>query len=63
MRFLSIPKIEIEVERVFLNYILTFKTATTRTLEAIPQNELEHAFESLFNRCNKCIEPRGEYFE
>ncbi|KAG5334867.1 MOS1T transposase, partial [Acromyrmex charruanus] len=32
-------------------------------LEAIPQTELEHAFESLLNRCNNCIEARGEYFE
>ena len=32
-------------------------------LNAIPQNELKHAFESLFNRYNKCIETRGEYFE
>ena len=39
------------------------KTTTTRALESISQNELEHAFESLLNRCNKCIETRGEYFE
>ena len=46
----------------FFNDISAIKTAITRTLEAIPQNELQHAFESLFNRCNKYIETR-EYFE
>ena len=39
----------------FFNDISIIKTATTRALEAIPQNELKHAFESLLNRCNKCI--------
>ena len=48
---------------VFYNNTSTIKTATTRALEATPQNELEHAFESLFNRCNKCIETGEEYFE
>ena len=48
---------------MFFNDIPTIKTATTQALEAIPQNELEQAFESLCNRCNKCIETEGEYFE
>ena len=48
---------------MFFNDISTIKTVTTLALEAIPQNELEHAFESLLNRCNKCIETREEDFE
>ena len=58
MRFLSIPKIE----RIFLNDISTIKTATTEGLEVIPQNALEHAFESVLYPCNKCIET-GEFFK
>ena len=42
---------------------MTFRPASTQALEAIPQTELEHAFESLLNRCNKCIEVREEYFK
>ena len=51
-----------KLEECFFNDILTIKTATTQALEAIPQNEPEHAFESLLNRCHKCIETK-EYFE
>ena len=58
--FSLFPKLKLK--GCFFNDISTIKTATTRALEAIPQNELEHAFESLLNRCNKCIETGGEYF-
>ena len=54
---------KLKLKGCFFNDISTIKTATTRTLEAIPQNDLEHAFESLLNRCNKCVETGGEYFE
>ena len=47
----------------FFNDISTIKTAKTRALKALPQNKLEHAFESLLNRCNKCIKTGGENFE
>ena len=57
------PKLKLKLKRCVFNDISTIKTATTRALEAIPQNELEHAFESLLNCCNKCIETGGEYFE
>ena len=53
----------LKLKGCFFNDISIIKTATTQALEAIPQNELEHAFESLLNRCNKCIETGGEYFE
>lgn len=48
---------------MFFNDISTIKTDTTGALEANLQNELEDAFESQLNRCNKCIEIGGEYFE
>ena len=51
--FFLFPKLE--SKGGFFNDISTTKTAITRALESIPQNELEHAFESLLNRCNKCI--------
>ena len=56
------PKLKLKLRGCFFNDISTIKTATTRELEAIPQNELEHAFESLLNRCYKCIETGGKYF-
>ena len=61
--FSLFQKLKLKLEGCFFNDISTIKTATARTLEAIPQNELEYAFESLLNRCNKCIETRGKYFE
>ena len=45
---------------MFFNFLHTF---LKRALEAIPQNELEHAFELLLHHCNKCIETGREYFE
>ena len=47
----------------FFNDISTIRAATTWGVEVIQQSELEHAYESLLNRCNKCIETGGEYFE
>ena len=58
--FYLFPKLKLR--GYFFNDISTIKTATTRTLKAIPQNELEHAFESLWNRCNECIETGRESF-
>jgi len=43
--------------------IPTIQTTSTRALEAIPQNELDQAFESLLDRYNKCIEAKGDYIE
>ena len=59
--FCLFPKLKLN--GCFFNDISTIETATTRELEVIPQNKLEHAFESLLNRCNKCIETGREYFE
>ena len=59
--FSLFPKLKLK--GCFFKDISTIKTVTTRALEAIPQNELEHAFELLLNHCNKCIETGGEYFE
>ena len=53
------PKLNLEGD--FFNDISTIKTAKTRALEAFPQNELEREFESLLNRCNKCIETGREF--
>lgn len=39
------------------------KAAVTRTLKSIPNEELAHSFQSLLNRCNKCIDSQGDYFE
>ena len=61
--FSLFPKLKLKLKGCFFNDISTIETAATRALEAIPQNELEHAFESLLNRCKKCIEIGGEYFE
>ena len=57
------PKLKLKLKGCFFNDISTIKTATIRVLESIPQNELQYAFESLLNRCNKCIETAREYFE
>lgn len=61
--FSLFPKLKFKLKGCFFDDISTIQTASTRALEAIPINELEHAFESLLNRCNKCIESGGEYFE
>jgi len=60
--FSLFPKLKLKLKGRFFNDIPTIQ-ASTQALEAIPQTELEHAFESLLNRCNKCIEARREYFE
>ena len=60
--FSLFPKLKLKLKGCLFNGISTIKTAT-RALEAIPQNELEHTFESLLNCCNKCIEIDGEYFK
>ncbi|KAG5324374.1 SETMR methyltransferase, partial [Acromyrmex heyeri] len=61
--FSLFPKLKLKLKGRFFDDIPTIQSASTQALEAIPQTELEHAFESLLNRCNKCIEARGEYFE
>ncbi|KAG5320020.1 MOS1T transposase, partial [Pseudoatta argentina] len=61
--FSLFPKLKLELKGCFFDDIPTIQSASTQALEAIPQTEIEHAFESLLNRCNKCIEARGEYFE
>ena len=61
--FSLLQKLKLKLKGCFFNDISTIKTATKLALEAIPQNELEHAFESLLNSCNKGIETGGEYFE
>ncbi|KAG5321417.1 MOS1T transposase, partial [Pseudoatta argentina] len=61
--FSLFPKLKLELKEHFFDDIPTIQSASTQTLEAIPQTELEYAFESLLNRCHKCIEARGEYFE
>ncbi|EGI67037.1 FLJ37770-like protein [Acromyrmex echinatior] len=61
--FSLFPKLKLKLKGRFFDDIPTIQSACTQALEAISQIELEHAFESLLNRCNKCIEARGEYFE
>ncbi|KAG5316656.1 SETMR methyltransferase, partial [Acromyrmex insinuator] len=61
--FSLFPKLKLKLKGRFFDDIPTIQSASTQALEAIPQTELEHAFESLLNRCNKYIEARGEYFE
>ncbi|KAG5329070.1 MOS1T transposase, partial [Acromyrmex heyeri] len=61
--FSLFPKLKLKLKGRFFDDIPTIQSASTQALEAIPQTELEHAFESLLNRYNKCIEARGEYFE
>ncbi|EGI71101.1 Mariner Mos1 transposase [Acromyrmex echinatior] len=61
--FSLFPKLKLKLKECFFDDIPTIQSASTQALEAIPQTELEYAFESLLNRCNKCIEARGEYFE
>ena len=61
--FSLFPKLKLKLKGRFFDDIPTIQSASTQALQAIPQTELEHAFESLLNRCNKCIEARGEYFE
>ncbi|KAG5339945.1 SETMR methyltransferase, partial [Acromyrmex charruanus] len=61
--FSLFPKLKLKLKGRFFDDIPTIQSASTQALEAIPQTELKHAFESLLNRCNKCIEARGEYFE
>lgn len=52
-----------KLKGLYFEDIQTIQTASTRALEQIPLNELEHAFEGLLNNCNKCIEAKGSYFE
>ena len=63
VRFRFISNIEIKVKRMFYQRHFDHQNNYNRELQAIPQNELKHAFESLLNRCNKCIETGGKYFE
>ncbi|KAG5336738.1 SETMR methyltransferase, partial [Acromyrmex heyeri] len=61
--FSLFPKLKLKLKGCFFDDIPTIQSASKQVLEAIPHTELEHAFESLLNRCNKCIEVRREYFE
>ncbi|KAG5307706.1 GVQW3 protein, partial [Acromyrmex insinuator] len=61
--FSLFPKLKLKLKGPFFDDIPTIQSVSTQALEAISQTELEHAFESLLNRCNKCIEAREEYFE
>jgi len=61
--FSLFPKLKLKLKGCFFEDIPTIQTASTRTLEAIPQNELNQAFESLLNRCNKYVEARRDYIE
>ena len=45
--FSLFPKLKLKLKLCFFNDISTIKTTTTQALEAIPQNKIEHAFESL----------------
>ena len=48
--FSVFPKLNLKLKGCFCSDIPTIKTAARRALEAIPRNELKHAFESLLNR-------------
>ncbi|KYM93251.1 hypothetical protein ALC53_00187 [Atta colombica] len=61
--FSLFPKLKLKLKGCFFEDIPTIQTASIWVLEVIPQNELDHAFESLLNRCNKCIEAIEDYFE
>lgn len=61
--FSLFPKIKMKLKGRIFDVIETIQSESTRILEAIPKIELEQAFESLLNRCKKCIEAGGEYFE
>ena len=51
--FSLFPKLKLK--GCFFNDISIIKTAITRALEAIPQNELEHALKSLLNRLKEFV--------
>jgi [histone H3]-lysine36 N-dimethyltransferase SETMAR len=61
--FSLFPKIKMKLKGCYFEDVPTIQTASTRVLEEIQQHELEQAFQSLLNRCNRCIEARGDYFE
>lgn len=61
--FSLFPKIKMKLKGCYFKDVPTIQTVSTRVLEEIPKHELEHSFQSLLNRCNRCIEARGDYFE
>lgn len=61
--FALFPKLKIKLKGSYFDDVSAIKKSSTHVLEAIPQNEFENIFQSLLNRCHKCIEARGEYFE
>lgn len=61
--FFLFPKLKIPLKGCFFEDLETIKTAVTRTLKAIPNDELARSFQSLLERCNKCIDSQGNYFE
>jgi len=61
--FSLFPKLKMKLKGCLFADIPTIQAASTRALDTISQKEMDHAFESLLNRCNKCIERNGDYFE
>ena len=39
------------------------KEAVTKVIDTLTQDDFHGAFQKLFERCNKCIAARGDYFE
>lgn len=61
--FSLFPKLKMKLKGCYFTDVTDIQITSTRVLENVPQPELEHAFQSFFNRCNRCIEARGDYFE
>ncbi|GFV28195.1 mariner Mos1 transposase [Trichonephila clavipes] len=56
------PKLKMK-KGCYFEDISTLQVDSTHALQAIPQSDLQQAFDSSINRYNKCIEAGGSYFE
>lgn len=61
--FFLFPKLKMPLKGCYFDDVDTIQMAVTRVLKAVPVEELEHSFQSLLDRCNRCIASEGDYFE
>jgi len=61
--FFLFPKVKEILKGRHFDDIDDFRSNTTATLKAIPQNQFQNCFEGWTRRWHRCIASQGEHFE
>jgi len=61
--FALFSKLKMKLQGTYFEDVPTIQRSSTCVLETIQQSKLKQAFQSLLNRCKKCIEAGGGFFE